>query len=391
MIPVSQALAALFAITPRMGVEAVPLHRAGGRVLARDVVATAAQPPFDASAMDGYAVPDADPAVGTTWRVVGEAAAGHPCEVPLGPGQAVRIFTGAMLPPGAVRVLIQEDTERTASDVTLRAAPGPATHIRPAAADFAPGARIEAPCRLTPARVALAAAMGTGTVEVARRPTIALIATGDELSPPGSPPGPGGIYASNTYGLAAMLSAAGAVPRLLPIAPDTLTGLFQALELSRDADITVTVGGASVGDHDLVAKALAEAGVSPAFHKVAMRPGKPLMAGSREGRAVVGLPGNPVSSMVCGAIFLRPMIDAALGLPARPASRQVVPTVTALPANGPREHYMRARLTEAGVVVGEHQDSALLSVLAASDALVVREPHAPPAAAGTPVEIVRMD
>ena len=381
MISVEEALEAVLALVEPVGSEAVPLREAGGRVLAEPVVAPRDQPPFAASAMDGYAVRSADVYPGARLRVLGEAAAGRPWGGTVGPGTAARIFTGAPMPTGADRVVIQEDVTAEGDAITLGRALDPGPHVRPAGGDFAAGARIEPSALLTPERIALAAAMGCAAPLVARRPAVALMATGDELVPPGGTPGEGQVIASNAYGLAAMVEAAGGEARLLPIARDDRTSLELGFALAEGADLVVTIGGASVGDHDLVAPVARALGMAPAFHRVAMRPGKPLMAGRLGGAAVLGLPGNPVSAMVCGRVFLVPMIRRMLGLD--PTARTVrLPLAAPLGPNGPRRHYMRARRRADGVAAAERQDSSLLSVLAGADLLIVRPPHDGPRGPG---------
>lgn len=386
MISVEAALARLFALVTPPEAETVPLREAAGRVLAAPVRAARANPPFDASAMDGYAVRHADVEPGAILRVVGEAAAGHGAGRPLGKGEAMRIFTGAPLPAGADRVVIQENVSRQGERIVIGPDPGEGHNVRPAGQDFPAGFTLEPPRRLSPADIALLAAMNVAQVPVARRPSVALIATGDELVMPGEVPGPDQIVCSNTFGLAALLRAEGALPRMLPIARDELASLGQAFELAEGADLVVTVGGASVGDHDLVAEAGAARGLERTFYKIAMRPGKPLMAGRLGRAAMIGLPGNPVSAMVCGHVFLAPVVRAMQGLPARPARRARAPLAGPVPANGPREHYMRARLTGEGLAVDPRQDSALLTVLAEADALVVRPPGDPARPAGHVVD-----
>ena len=388
MIPVDEALDNLFALVGGpVATETVPLVQAAGRVLAADVTATRDQPPFAASAMDGYAVIASEAVPGATFEVIGEAAAGSGYGGRVASRQAVRIFTGAPLPSGADRVVIQEDTE-AAGDGRIRLTDGLDTgpHVRAAGGDFRVGDRIAAPRRLTPADVALAAAMNAPVLTVARRPTVALIATGDELMMPGDTPGPDQIIASNTFGLHALLAAEGAVPRLLPIARDREDSLRQAFALAADADLIVTVGGASVGDHDLVGKVAADMGLERAFWKVAMRPGKPLMAGRLNGTPMIGLPGNPVSAMVCGHVFLVPVIRAMQGLPAQALEPTRARLAAPVAANGPRTHYMRARMTADGIAPFDRQDSALLSVLSQADAFLIRPPNAPATEAGTTVD-----
>ena len=338
MIPVAQALDALFALTRTLDTEEVPLLRAAGRTLAGDVAARRTQPPFPASSMDGYALSGADP--GARFRVIGESAAGHRFDGAVGAGEAVRIFTGAPVPDGCDRVVIQEDVTREDDWITLgdRLDPGP--YIRPAGTDFAEGETLSAPRVLMPSDIALLAAMNVARVPVVRRPVVALIATGDELVQPGETPGPDQIVASNSYGLAALLGAHGAEVRMLPIARDTETSLSTILGLATDADLIVTIGGASVGDHDLVARVASAQGLERSFYKVAMRPGKPLMAGRLGSAALVGLPGNPVSAMVCGHVFLHPMLRSFLGLGQAPVPTRDAPLADVLAENGAREHYM---------------------------------------------------
>ncbi|GGE28006.1 molybdopterin molybdenumtransferase MoeA [Primorskyibacter flagellatus] len=382
MITVNEALAHLFALTSPLSVEEVKLSESSFRTLSRPVKALRDQPPFSASAMDGYAVREDDARPGATLTVVGEAAAGRAWSGTVSAGQAVRIFTGAPVPEGAARVVIQEDVTRNADRITIAADYSDSTNIRPLGADFRIGDQIDSPRVISPSDVALMAAMNIARVPVARRPRVALIPTGDELVQPGEAPGPDQIVASNSYGLHALLTAAGAEARLMPIARDRIDSLQTILSLASDADLILTIGGASVGDHDLVAQAAADLGMERAFYKVAMRPGKPLMAGRLGDAAMIGLPGNPVSAMVCGHIFVVPVIRHMLGLGSAPAPRLRAPLAQDVEANGPREHYMRARLTPEGLVPDARQDSALLSVLAGSGALLVRAPNAPAAKAG---------
>lgn len=386
MITVDAALEHLFALVAPIGIEELPLAQAAGRVLARDVCATRDQPPFASAAMDGYAVRADEAVPGATFGVIGEAAAGHRFAGSLGAGQAVRIFTGAPLPTGASRVIIQEDVLRAGDRITLGANLDPKDHIRPAGCDFRAGETMHSPRRLQAADIALLAAMNIASVPVRRKPRVALISTGDELVMPGDAPGPDQIIASNCFGLKALLDGHGAHARILPIARDSVDALEAVFTLTGDADLVVTIGGASVGDHDLVARVAGALGMERAFYKVAMRPGKPLMAGRLGGAAMVGLPGNPVSAMVCGHVFLGPMIGAMLGMGKARAARRVAPLAAPLPQNGPREHYMRARLSPVGIRAEDRQDSSLLSVLAEAEALLVRPAGDPARAAGESVE-----
>ena len=386
MITVAEATAKLLALVAPLSSETVPLRAAHGRVLSRTLTARTAQPPFAASAMDGYAVTRRDVAPGDTFRVIGEAAAGHPFAGSVGAGETVRIFTGAPLPDACTRVLIQEDVTRNGDHITLGAPLDDGPHIRPAGGDFAAGDAF-APRLLNSRDIALLAAMGHGEVPVACRPDVALIMTGDELRPPGTPLSPGQITASNGYGLAAMVEAAGATARLLPIAADTPASLRAAFDLASGADLIVTIGGASVGHHDLIAPVARDAGLEMSFHKVAMRPGKPLLAGKIGNATLVGLPGNPVSSMVCGTIFILPMLRRMLGLPPDVPTR-TLPLAGPAPANGPRQHYMRATLEDGAVRLFDRQDSSLLSILASANVLAIRPPNDPAREAGERIEIV---
>ena len=383
MIPVTEALAHLFALVKPLAVERVPLGAAAGRVLAQTVHAKRTQPPFAASSMDGYALRAAEVEPDALFKVIGEAAAGHGFSGTVKAGQAVRIFTGAPVPEGADFVVIQEDTTRKGDLLTLGHNIGKKDNIRPAGGEFSEGQPLEAPRVLRPSDIALLAAMNIAQVPVTRKPVVAILATGDELVQPGDVPGPDQIIASNSYGLAAMLEGAGAEVRLLPIARDTPESLAAAFGLATGADLLITIGGASVGDHDLVAPVAASLGMEQAFYKVAMRPGKPLMAGRLGDMAMIGLPGNPVSAMVCGQVFVVPVLRKMLGLGAAPAPLQMLPLGVALPENGPRDHYMRARLVDGAVVPAEQQDSSLLSVLSTADLLMVRPAHQHPCATGT--------
>lgn len=388
MIPVSEALERLFALVGPMPVETVPLRAAAGRWMAEAVTATRTQPPFDASAMDGYALKAIEADRDAQLKVIGEAAAGHGFSGKVGAGQCVRIFTGAPMPEGTDAVVIQEDITRAGDVISLTGAQFSVGHVRPAGGDFRTGDQFAPDRALSPADIALLAAMNIAEVPVYRRPEIAIIATGDELVMPGETPGADQIIASNSFGLAALLEARGALPRLLPIARDTPESLREVFRLAQGADLIVTIGGASVGDHDLVGDVAETMGLERDFYKIAMRPGKPLMAGRMRDAVMVGLPGNPVSAMVCGAIFLCPMIDVMLGRPAAPAPRQHAPLAKAVAANGPREHYMRAVLGPDGLEIAERQDSSLLSILAGANALVVRPPHDPAREVGEEVAYI---
>ncbi len=395
MISVEDALSACLDLAQPLGSETVPLTDAGGRVLATPVTASRDQPPFSASAMDGYAVRDMEAIPGRRLKVVGEAPAGRYWNGTIGPGECLRIFTGAPLPAGTDRVVIQEDVDRDGDRITLGRSLSSGMNVRPSGADFIAGDTMSAPRRLSPADVALAAAMNAPRLTVSRKPQVALIATGDELVAPGEDPRPDQIIASNTYGLKARIEAAGATARLLPIARDRRESLSQVFDLAAGADLIVTVGGASVGDHDLVGEVAASRGLDRAFYKVAMRPGKPLMAGRLGDAVLLGLPGNPVSAMVCGELFLIPMLHAMMGLPSGPRPRLRARLGVDLDTNGPREHYMRSELTPGDdlpvITPYGSQDSSLLTILSGASALLVRPVDATRARAGDIVEYIALN
>ncbi len=394
MISVAEALDRLFALASPLPAETVPLANGAGRVLAANVLSRMTQPPFASSAMDGYAVRNVDAQPGMSLKVIGESAAGARFPGTLGTGEAVRIFTGAPVPDGADAILIQEDADRKGNTITVRENRDTATYIRPAGGDFAMGDPLTAPRRLSPVDLSLLASMNIPDMPVTRRPVVALIATGNELVMPGETPSPDQIIASNSFALKALLEAHGAECRMLPIAKDTPESLRQVLDLATGADLIVTLGGASVGDYDIVQDVAVERGLSVDFYKVAMQPGKPLMAGKLGDTPMVGLPGNPVSSIVCGHVFLRPMLDVMLGLPARPLQREIGVLGEDIEPNGMREQYLRAvgTLTEKGwqIVPFKRQDSSLLSVLSAANVLMVRRPDEPARQAGDPVEFIRI-
>lgn len=391
MISVDEALQSIFALCRVLDVETVDLRHAANRVLAQDAVAQRAQPPFASSAMDGYGVRDADAGRGNRFKVIGEAAAGHEFSGTVSQGEAVRIFTGAPVPAGVDRVIIQEDVTRDAADTAtiIQAEDTSAnTNIRPMGGDFSIGDTLAAGRRLSPQDVTLLAAMNIAQVRVYRRPVVALIATGDELVMPGEDPGPSQIIASNSFGIAAMVEAAGGIARILPIAPDNMDMLRQTFTLAEGADVIVSIGGASVGDHDLVGKVCAEMGLARSFYKVAMRPGKPLMAGQLGAALMLGLPGNPVSSLVTARLFLLPALAALQGLPKAPVETVKMKVTREISANGPRAHYMRAKRDGAGVAPFDRQDSALMSILSTAHGLIVLPPNAPATPAGSMVDFI---
>ncbi|MCX8997783.1 molybdopterin molybdotransferase MoeA [Rhizobiaceae bacterium BDR2-2] len=397
LIPVDEALARILGhARPVTQDETVPLTEADGRVLARDLAARLTQPPFDASAMDGYAVRAADAPDGAELAVVGVSAAGASWPRTLEAGQAVRIFTGAPVPAGADSVVIQENTATLRNGlIRVTAAAAPGANIRRRGQDFAEGEVLfTAGTVMDFTRLTLAAAMDHGVLAVRRRPLVAVLATGDELVRPGEPRSPDQIVASSIYGMAAFVKAAGADVLDLGIARDTEADIAAAARRAADAgaDVLVTMGGASVGDHDLVQPVLKKIGMELDFWRIAMRPGKPLMVGRLGGMQVLGLPGNPVSTLVCSLLFLEPLIRKLAGLPPVPRLATAVAGAD-LPANDHRQDYMRARLEtgsggERVVFAAPRQDSSQMKVLARSDCLVIRPPHAPALAAGSPCPVL---
>jgi molybdopterin molybdotransferase len=399
MISVEEALKRVLASAePPLMEEKVALQVAYGRVLAHGLKALRTQPPFPNSAMDGYAIRSADAASApATLKVVGESAAGRAFEGAVGPGEAVRIFTGAPMPDGADTIVIQEDVSREGEHIRLSASVPAGDNLRPAGMDFRDGdILIPAGRRLGPRDVALAAAANHTDLMVRRRARVAILATGDELVAPGGELGPAQIVASNNFAVAGLVGAYGAVAIDLGIAVDELKATKAAIAQAHDAkaDVLVTLGGASVGDYDLVQQALVSSGMELGFWRIAMRPGKPLMHGNLGAMRVLGLPGNPTSSMVCSILFLRPLLRALHGEP-EPGADPSQPGRLAvdLPANGVRQDYMRASLSRNadGILIAtpaNAQDSSLVKTMARADGLVVRPPHAESAKAGDPCRVI---
>jgi molybdopterin molybdotransferase len=393
LIPVAEARRRILdAMTP-VNAETVPLSDGLGRVLARDVKARVTQPPMAVSAMDGYAVRASDvESAPCTLDILGEAPAGGAFDGKVGPGQAVRIFTGGPLPDGADAIVIQEDASRDGGRVTINAPSPIGRYVRPAGLDFSLGdIGVEAGRVLTARDIALAAAMNAPWLQVRRRPKIAILATGDELVMPGEPIGPNQIVSSNNVGLAAMIKAAGGEALDLGIALDDADSLRTLAAGARSADLLVTIGGASVGDHDLIQSVLGETGLDVDFWRIAMRPGKPLLFGRIGDTPVLGLPGNPVSSLICAIVFMVPALDRMQGVATVARPRHTVRLAVPLRQNDEREDYLRATLSYDGeprVTPFSRQDSSMVSRLAQADCLIVRAPHAPPADAGETVEIL---
>jgi molybdopterin molybdotransferase len=397
LLPVAEALARILADARMTGAEAVAIDAAWGRVLAENLKARRDQPPFEASAMDGYAVQGADVAAApVTLKMIGVSAAGHGFRGTVKRGQAVRIFTGAALPKGADTVVIQENTDAGPGIVTVRETARLAQNVRHRGLDFARGeALIGAGRQLNARDLGLAAAANCAMLRVRRKPVVAILATGDELVPPGAKPNADQIVSSNSTALAAFVTRFGGAVRNLGIVRDDLKATVRAISRAADADILLTTGGASVGDHDYVQEALKLAGVKLDFWKIAMRPGKPMMYGRRGRQQVIGLPGNPVSALVCTRLFLKPLLDTLLGLPA--GSDLVEARLGAdMPANDSRQDHVRATLDTApdGTRVARpfaRQDSSMQRTFREADCLIVRPPQAPAAAAGSPVPVLLLD
>jgi len=397
LLTVAEALARVTDGLAPLDAEAVPLDQAAGRVLACDLAARLTQPPFDASAMDGYAVRAADVAsLPARLRLIGESTAGHRFGRVVEPGAAVRIFTGAPVPEGAETIVIQEDAEESDGVVLVREA-APGRHIRPRGQDFSQGqVLLRAGRRLGSRELMLAASMNYPELPVRRRPKVALLATGDEVVPPGSELAADQIVSSVPYGLAALIAAEGCEAMSLGIAKDDTESLVTLARSGRAADILITIGGASVGARDLVSSALRGEGLKLDFWKIAMRPGKPLLYGKLGHQRVLGLPGNPVSALVCAHVFLVPMLRKLLGVAERAQPSPEALLAEDLEANGPREHYMRAvsEWTAEGkrrVKPLPSQDSSLMAAFAEADCLIVRPPHVPALSQGQRVRIIPLD
>lgn len=397
LIPVDEARARILKGVKPLPPEDVKLDHALGRVLAKPLKAIRNQPPFDASAMDGYAVIAADVA-GTpaTLKLIGVSAAGHAFKGTLKRGQCVRIFTGAPVPRGADAVVIQENVQADGTAITVLQPAKPEQNIRFAGLDFRRGdALLPARLRLGARDIGLAAAANAPRLSVRHRPVVALIATGDELVLPGGTPRADQIVSSNSHALAAMAEHLGATVINFGIVPDNLRATERAIARAAKADILVTTGGASVGDHDYVQEALKNAGVKIDFWKIAMRPGKPFMYGRRKGQHVLGLPGNPVSALVCARLFLKPLIDALLGLPT--GDDLVEARLGAsMKENDSRQDYVRASVVEAAdgsrvATPFARQESSMQRTFRQADALIVRPPFAKVAGQGDVVKILRLD
>ncbi len=397
MISVEEARGRILDAVRPTRAEVVALPDAWSRVTAEGILARLTQPPSDVSAMDGYALRAVDGVLNATLSVIGAAPAGHPFDGQVGSGQTVRLFTGSVIPSGADSILLQEDATRDGDSVHVNEAVVAGRHIRQKGQDFAAGeVVIPAGRRLTARDIGLAAAANYPWLSVHRRPRAAVLATGDEIAMPGEPIPPGGIVSSNSHALAALVKAAGGEPIILPVAGDDRSAIGAVADSVAGMDILVTTGGASVGDHDLVMAALKARGMTLNFWQIAMRPGKPLLFGQLGPTPVLGLPGNPVSAIVCAILFLMPALARLSGLPGAPPAVSTAILGAPVKQNDRRADHMRATVStdSAGQLVATPfamQDSSLLRRLALADALVLRAPHAPALPEGAEVSIIRLN
>ena len=397
MIPVEHAQKIIRDAIQPLGTETISLSLALGRVLAETPTARIAHPAHTVSAMDGYAVRAEDvPSVPSDLEIIGESAAGHPFQGKVSAGQTVRIFTGAHVPSGADTIVLQEDVDRDGDTISIREIE-PGRHIRPKAQDFAEGDTIlNPPLRLSPRHIGLLSAADKPWLQVYRKPRVAILSTGDEIVLPGEPRGPNQIVSANGPALAAFVSAKGGIPVHLGVVEDDKNALTAIANAAKDCDLVVTSGGVSVGDRDLVRIAFGDAGLDVEFHKIAMRPGKPLMFGKLGDTPMLGLPGNPVSALVCALLFLGPAIDRLLGLPGTSPHPHIATLTTDLSGNGSRQEYMRAvtshnddgTLTVTPIFT---QDSSMIGALANADALIMRPVNAPAAKTEEAVPVLLLD
>ncbi len=395
MISVGEATEQIRSLLVQTDSEEIPINRANNRILAEDFYSERNQPPFDTSAMDGYAIQSKDAIPRKVLKVIGNIPAGAEIpEITIGSGEAYRIFTGAPIPLGADRVIIQEDVEASKNTIRINDTFECNPFIRPLGGDFQKGFCIKALQPLKPGLISLLAAMNAGMLKVRKKPVVSIIPTGDELMMPGSVVPDNKIVASNIFGLQGILENSGAEVRILPIAKDNFQAISTSLNLALDSDLVITVGGASVGEYDLVKEAASSLGFELSFYKIAMRPGKPLFAGKKGSTVLIGLPGNPVSALVCGYVFLIPAIKYMMGLIDFANPRKKARLTTPLGKNGDREHYMRSIVEhtngEATISVHERQDSSLLKTFFNSNALLVRPRSDHPRQAGEIVEYMEL-
>ena len=392
MISFEHALSKLLFLANKIDVEEVNLEEAYSRVLANEAISSRDQPPFDASSMDGYALKKIDKLPNKKLLVVGKVAAGKSFKGTIKKGEAVRIFTGAPMPSGANSILIQEDAEELDNFIKIRQKVERNDFIRKKGCDYKAGKILLKKGKILRSfDIALLASMNLPLLKVTRRPRVSIISTGDELVFPGNLPKNNQIVASNTYGLKALLNKWGATSHILPIARDNKTSLKKALDLAVPADLVITIGGASVGDHDYVSEVFNKIKVKHSFYKVAMRPGKPILAGKNNNTIFVGLPGNPVSALVFAHLFLKPLIGKMLGTNELNNIEKKGLLQNDLPKNAVRKHFMRAFLKNGQLAVSKKQDSSLLSVLQKANALVIRQPNEPSAKKGDLITYIELD
>ena len=392
MISFEQALSKLLFLAKKNDIEEVKIEEACGRVLREETISSRDQPPFDASSMDGYALKKLDKLPNNKLSVIGKVAAGTSFEGSVVKGQAVRIFTGAPMPTGTDSVLIQEDAVEIENVLTVRDQVEENDFVRKKGCDYKAGKiLLQKGIILKSFDIALLASMNFSLLNVTRRPIVSIISTGDELIHPGNSPKPNQIVASNTYGLQSLVKKWGAVGHILPIARDNKASLKKALDLAVPADLVITIGGASVGDHDYVNEVFNTINVEHSFYKVAMRPGKPILAGKNKNTIFIGLPGNPVSALVCAQLFLKPLIGKMLGTVELNNIEKKAHLANDLAANKRRKHFMRAFLKDGSLEIPSNQDSSLLTVLQKSNALAIRQPNERAAKKGDLISYVDLD
>jgi molybdopterin molybdotransferase len=392
MISFEQALSKLLFLAKKIDIEVVKIEEACGRVLREETISSRDQPPFDASSMDGYALKKSDKLPSKKLLVIGKVAAGASFGGSVSEGQAVRIFTGAPMPTGTNSVLIQEDAVEVENVITIQDKVEENDFVRKKGCDYKAGKTLlQKGVILKSFDIALLASMNFPLLNVTRRPIVSIISTGDELIFPGNSPKPNQIVASNTYGLKALINKWGAIGHILPIARDNKTSLEKALDLAVPADLVITIGGASVGDHDYVNEVFNTINVKHSFYKVAMRPGKPILAGKNKNTIFMGLPGNPVSALVCAHLFLKPLIGKMLGTVELNNIEKKAYLANDLAENAGRKHFMRAFLKNDSLEIPSDQDSSLLSVLQKSNALAIRQPNEKAAKKGDLISYLELD
>ena len=396
MISVRQALDLIIDLAHKTEIEHIDMADAVNRILAEQITAVRDQPPFTASAMDGYAIIEADLNTRREFTIINRIRAGDALsQRTIKSGETVQIFTGAPMPPGSDYVVIQEDVISEGNRIRLNSNIETSCYVRSSGSDYKKGYQVTAPRRLSPTDLSIIASMNFGMIPVRRCPIISIIPTGDELNMPGELLCDNKIVASNVFGLKGLLEREGCKVNITPIARDTEADLTRAMNQTAESDLVITVGGASVGEYDLVKSVAEDCGFKLVFHKIAMRPGKPLMAGKSGKRLFIGLPGNPVSALVCGVVFLIPAVRSLLGMNNLELPRLQVPLVNSLNENGKREHYMRAKTMNSNgsmsVSIHKRQDSSLLSVLMEANSLVIRQANDPARKAGEYVDYISLE